>query len=136
MADTNIYGKYKFERTVWANIKLAKLCPGQNIQKFEDVMSTDDTEKQFNTMMDLIIIMNQAYERKAKRLNPEHEENLISREELLDMDEDTLSTLALIAMGKFKEDGEITVPAEPKKEGAEESELPSMTAGSSSSAIS
>ena len=136
MADTNIYGKYKFERTVWANIQLAKLCPGQNIQKFEDLMSTDDTEKQFNTMMDLIIIMNQAYEKKAKRLNPEHEENLISREELLDMDEDTLSTLALIAMGQFKEDGKITVPAEPKKDGAEESELPSMTAGSSSSAIS
>lgn len=137
MADNStIWGKYKFERTVWANIQLSKLCPGHNIQKFDDLMNTEDTGEQFEAMINIIIIMNKAYERKAKRLDPEHEENYISREELLDMDEDTLSTLCLIALGQFKEDGKVTVEAEPKKEEAEETELPSMTAGSSSSAIS
>lgn len=121
MADFNI-SDYGFERTVWANIQLSKMCPGNNIQKFTEVINSDDTEKQLNAMIDIAIILNQAYERKAKRLDPEHEEKLLSRELLLDMDEDTLSTVCLTALGQFKEDGKVTVDAEPKKEKAEETE--------------
>lgn len=129
------FGGYHFERTVWANIQLAKMCPGNDINKFDEVLNEPDTAKQFNYFMDIVSIMNQAHERKAKRLNPEHEEKLISREELLDMDEDTLTNLVLTALGQFKEDGKVTVVAEPKKEEVEETEFTSMKAGSSSLAI-
>ena len=129
------FGEYKFERTVWANIQLAKMCPGENIEKFDELLSEPNTTKQFNYFMDIIEIMNQAHERKAKRLNPDYEEKLITREELLDLDEDTLTNMVLIALGKFKEDGEVTVVAEPKKDEAEEIQSESMPAGSFSSAM-
>lgn len=133
MADYEMMG-YHFERTVWANIQLAKMCPGQNIDKFDELLNEPDTVKQFDYFMDIIEIMNKAFERKAKRLDPEHEEKIITREELLDLDEDTLTNMVLTALGSFKEDGEVSVIAEPKKEEAEETEFQSMKAGSSFSA--
>lgn len=134
MSNTTNWKDYKFERTVWADIQLAKICPGNNIAKIDELLTCDDTEKQFNSMMDIVIIMNEAFIRKAKRINPEIEYKAISREELLDLDEDSFTSLTLIAMGKFDEDGEVTVLAEPKKEEAEETESTSMSPGSSTSA--
>ena len=135
MENNSIFTKYQFERTVWANMQLAKLCPGKNLQKFDDVMNIEDTEKQLNTMIDIIQIMNKAHERKAKFYDPNHEENLVTTEELLNLGEEELGNLTLMALGQFKEDGKVTVEAEPKKDEAEETELSSMTAGSFSSAI-
>ena len=57
---------------------------GNNIAKIDELLTCDDTEKQFNSMMDIVIIMNEAFIRKAKRINPEIEYKAISREELLD----------------------------------------------------
>lgn len=131
MAEKGYWNSYGFERTVWANMQLAKLCPGNNIQKLDELLTNPDTEKQFNSMMDIIEIMNKAYIRKYSKLEPDAEYKTISREELLDLDEDELGNLTLIAMGKYKEDGEVTVYAEPKKEEAKVNKSSSTTAGSS-----
>lgn len=136
MAEKGYWNSYGFERTVWANMQLAKLCPGNNIQKLDELLTNPDTEKQFNSMMDIIEIMNKAYIRKYSKLEPNAEYKTISREELLDLDEEELGNLTLIAMGKYKEDGEVTVYAEPKKEEAKENKSSSMTAGSSTLATS
>lgn len=135
MSEATIWNDYKFERTVWADIQLAKLCPGNDIKKIDQLLTCEDTERQFNSMMDIITIMNEAYTRKAKKIDPEEDFKLISREELLDLDEDTFTKLTLIAMGKFEKDGEVSVIAEPKKDEAEETESISMNPGSSTSAI-
>lgn len=131
MAEKGYWNSYGFERTVWANMQLAKLCPGNNIQKLDELLTNPDTEKQFNSMMDIIEIMNKAYIRKYSKLEPDAEYKTISREELLDLDEDELGNLTLIAMGKYKEDGEVTVYANPKKEEAKVNKSSSTTAGSS-----
>lgn len=135
MSESTIWNDYKFERTVWADIQLAKLCPGNDIKKIDQLLTCEDTERQFNSMMDIITIMNEAYIRKAEKINPEEDFKLISREELLDLDEDTFTNLTLTAMGKFEKDGEVSVIAEPKKDEAEETESISMNPGSSTSAI-
>ena len=135
MSESTIWNDYKFERTVWADIQLAKLCPGNDIKKIDQLLTCEDTERQFNSMMDIITIMNEAYIRKAKKINPEEDFKLISREELLDLDEDTFTNLTLTAMGKFEKDGEVSVIAEPKKDEAEETESISTNPGSSTSAI-
>lgn len=136
MAEKGYWNSYGFERTVWANMQLAKLCPGNNIQKLDELLTNPDTEKQFNSMMDIIEIMNKAYIRKYSKLEPDAEYKTISREELLDLDEEELGSLTLIAMGKYKEDGEVTVYAEPKKEEAKVNKSSSTTAGSSTLATS
>lgn len=137
MAEKAYWNNYGFERTVWANMQLAKLCPGNNIQKLDELLGNPDTEKQFNSMMDIIEIMNKAFIRKYSKLEPDAEYNAIKREDLLDLDEDELGYLTVLAMGKYKQDGEVTVEAEPiKKEEAKESESSSTTAGSSTLATS
>ena len=109
----------KFERTVWAERQLAKLCPNNNIKLFEQALNTEDTTKQFDLMEDMIIIMHQAYERKMKFLGENYEPIELDREMLEYLNEEELSALAVRAFHDFKIDGEVTVEAEPKKEEAE-----------------
>jgi hypothetical protein len=128
-------GEYQFERTVWANMQLSKLCPGGNISNFTKLLEDEDTSKQLNSMIDIALILNEAAERKASFLDPNHEKHLLPRDLLLCLDEETLSNITLTALGVYQKDGEITVDAEPKKEEVEEIESESTTAGSSTSAI-
>ena len=131
---TTNWSDFCFERTVYANIKLSNLCPGKDITKLGEVLEDSDTEKQFNSMMDIVLICNEAYIRKYSRHEPEKEFKAITREELLDMDEDTFMKVVMTALGKVDEDGEVTVLAEPKKDEAEETKSSSMNPGSSTSA--
>lgn len=105
----------EFERTVWAEKRLANLCPGKDIKKLQEALSDDDTEKQFNLMEDMIIIMHDAFDRKAKFLNPEHIPTPLTKEELDLYTEQELTDLVSLAFASFDADGEVTVEAEPKK---------------------
>ena len=109
----------KFERTCWANMELAKICPNRNIKQLGDILSGEDTFKQLNKMMDVILIMNKAYCRKYNRLEPEEEHYEISREELEDLSDQELIKLVNTAFGDFKEDGETSIEIEEKKDLAE-----------------
>ena len=129
MSESTSWKDFKFERTVFADIKLAKICPGNNIKRIGEILTDDDTEKQFNSMMEIILIMNQAFIEKAKILEPGVEYKQITKADLLHLDEETFSKVTLIAMGKFESDGEVSVLAEPKKEEAEETELSSINPG-------
>jgi len=133
------FDELKFARTVWAERQLCKLCPGNNIQKFEELLSTEDTDNQLHTLERVIVIMHEAYDRKEKFLNPEHECTELTEEMLENLTEDELSKLALKAFSDFKIDGEVSVETEPiKKDEAEElpaNESISMIPGSSTSAI-
>lgn len=116
----------KFERTVWAERQLAKLCPNNNIQKFQEVLATEDTTKQFDALEDMILILHQAYERKMKFLGKKFEPIELTREILECFTEEDLANLATRAFADFKIDGEVTVDIEPtKKEKAEAQEAES-----------
>lgn len=105
----------KFERTVWADRQLAKLCPGNNIQLLGEIVSGDDFDKQLDVIIKLIMILNEGYERKAHFLDKSHEINVISEEELESMSEAELMELCNLAFAQFGIDGEVTVEAEPEK---------------------
>lgn len=123
MIDIN---EIKFERTVWAERQLAKLCPNNNIQKFQEVLATEDTTKQFDALEDMILILHQAYERKMKFLGKKFEPIELTREILECFNEEDLANLATRAFSDFKIDGEVTVDIEPtKKEKAEAQEAES-----------
>lgn len=116
----------RFERTVWAERQLAKLCPNNNIQKFQEVLATEDTTKQFDALEDMILILHQAYERKMKFLGKKFEPIELTREVLECFNEEDLANLATRAFADFKIDGEVTVDIEPtKKEKAEAKEAES-----------
>lgn len=124
MIDIN---EIRFERTVWAERQLAKLCPNNNIQKFQEVLATEDTTKQFDALEDMILILHQAYERKMKFLGKKFEPIELTRDILECFNEEDLANLATRAFADFKIDGEVTVDIEPtKKEKAEAKEAESI----------
>ena len=104
-----------FERTVWADRQLAKLCPGNNIQLLGDLIDKDDFDNQMDIIIKLIRILNEGYERKAHFLDKSHEIDVISEEELECMTEEEIIALSNRAFEKFGLDGETTVEAEPEK---------------------
>ena len=110
----------KFERTVWAERQLAKLCPNNNIQNYQNVLATEDTTKQFDVLEEMILIMHEAYERKMKFLKEEYEPIELTRELLECFTEEDLANLATRAFADFKLDGKVTVEAEPIKKGKAE----------------
>ena len=90
MIDIN---EIRFERTVWAERQLAKLCPNNNIQKFQEVLATEDTTKQFDALEDMILILHQAYERKMKFLGKKFEPIELTRDILECFNEEDLAIM-------------------------------------------
>ena len=86
-----------FERTVWADRQLAKLWPGNNIQRLGEVMDIEDFDAQMGGIINIIRIMNEAYERKAHFLDKSHEMDVITVEELENLTEDELMELCNLA---------------------------------------
>lgn len=105
----------KFARTIWADRQLAKLCPGNNIQRMGEVISSDDFDKQMGTLIGIIRIMNEGYERRAHFEDPTHEINVVSEEYLENLTEDDIMKLVNEAFEQFGIDGQTTVEAEPTK---------------------
>lgn len=104
-----------FERTIWADRQLCKLAPGNNIQRLGEVLGSDDFNVQIGAMISMIRIMNEAYERKAHFLDPSHEMNVVTEEELENLTEEELVELSNKAFADLIEDGKTTVEAEPEK---------------------
>ena len=62
-----------FARNVWAEKRLCKLCPGNNIQRFMECLQIEDTSKQFDVIQEIISIMHEAYELQMKYSNSDYE---------------------------------------------------------------
>ena len=105
----------KFERTIWADRQLCKLAPGNNIQRLGEVLGSDDFDVQVGAMMNMIRILNEAYERKAHYTDTAHEMNVVTIEELENLTEEELVELSNKAFSDLIEDGKTTVEAEPGK---------------------
>lgn len=105
-----------FARNVWAEKRLCKLCPGNNIQRFMECLQIEDTSKQFDVIQDIISIMHEAYELQMKYSNSDYEPFEVTNEMLeFLLDEEELMELINRALAVFGIEGEVTVEAEPKK---------------------
>lgn len=109
-----------FARTMWANIQLAKLCPGNDIGRLEEIMNTNDFVKQMDTAINIILILKESYDRRAKFEDKTYEAEPLTRTELEMLNEEELMELLNKAFETFGVDGETTVETEPvkKKNGA------------------
>lgn len=109
----------KFERTVWAERQLAKLCPNNDISQIEILLTTDNFDKQIGLIIKMIVIMNEAYERKAHFLDNTHEMNVVTEEELEYLTERELLELSNKAFADFAEGAKTEIETTPKKDEAE-----------------
>lgn len=105
-----------FARNVWAERRLCKLSPGNNIARFTECLQIEDTDKQFQVMLDIIEIMHEAYELQQKYSNAEYQPFEVKKEDIeIILTEDEMMQLIQNALAVFGIDGKVTVEAEPKK---------------------
>ena len=109
----------KFARTVRADIELAKLCPDNNIKKLRSLVTGEDTIKNIENIMKIIVVLNTAYEEKRHHEDSSYEMNPITIEELEWYTEDDILQLYNQAFIDYDADGKTTIETTPKKEEAE-----------------
>ena len=115
-----------FERTVWAERKLAKLCPNNDIKRIGELLTSDDFDQQMEAIENMVCIMSEAYERKRHFLDNSYQMNVVTREELECMTElelMELSNKALVCMSP-----EISIMQNSISESAIKMSRPSATA--------
>lgn len=115
MIDYNNLDQIKLMNTVGANMKLADLCPGKNLKRLSEIVDGQDSKKSFETMMDIIVICNEAAEEFEKIKNQDYEMQVVTKEELMYLTEEQLGDLCLRAFGKIKEDAKTSIEIEPIK---------------------
>ena len=119
------YDQIKFARTTWANIQLSKLCPNNDITRLAEITDGNDFAKQMDAMLNIILILKEAYDKKEKFNHPEFEPCPLSREALECMDENEIVVLLNKAMETFGVDGAVSVETTPTKQKGKNAESPS-----------
>lgn len=110
----------KFERNIWADQELSKLCPGNDINKLNAMFSDKDFVKQTDISIQAIIILNKAWEEHEHYKDPSHKVDPVRKEDLIFLSEEELGELFDRAMNDCKKDSETTIQTEPiKKSDAE-----------------
>lgn len=104
-----------FRRSVYAEHKIAKISPDHDPNKLSKTLQAGDLVMGLETMMAVVCAMSEAYEKHAKRENPEYIPNPVTEEELLDETSDTLADLFMEAAAVFTGDGKPTVELEEPK---------------------
>lgn len=105
----------RFRRSVYADHKIAKISPDHDPNKLGKLLKSGDLVAGLETMIAFVCAMSEAYEKHAKRENPEYIPNPVTEEELLDETSDFLSDLFMQAAAVFTGDGKPTVEAEAPK---------------------
>lgn len=104
-----------FERTVWAERKLAKLCPNNDIKRIGELLTSDDFDQQMEAIENMVCIMSEAYERKRHFLDNSYQMDPVTKEYLENLTETELMELGNRAFADFFEDGKTEIETEPKK---------------------
>lgn len=104
-----------FRRTVYANSKIAEMCPAHDINRINEIFKAKDAKVQLDFAVDFVLAMNEGYE-KAKKFNePDYEPRPLTREELELCDVVQLNSLFEIAADVFRGDAKVTVETAPAK---------------------
>lgn len=104
-----------FRRSVLATTKIAEACPGRDLSKLGDMLGSDIVTS-LETAVAFVTALSEAYELHRKREDPTYVPNPVTKEELLDGDEETLMALVMEAVKVYQADGQVTVEAEAPKE--------------------
>ena len=103
----------KFLRTVLATCEIADLCPDGKISKIGAIFSGTDMKVTRNEA-EMIHALNKGYEMNARFEDPEHEVNIISVDELLNLTNKQFEELFAEAVAAFQSEVP-TVEVEEKK---------------------
>lgn len=102
----------KFMFTVNTAIEISQMCPDNNLERLEEILSGDDFTKTLPNIARFIVAMNHGYEMAAHFTDPEHEIDVITMDELLNCDFNVIMEVLDNAMSVYKNDSKREVKTE------------------------
>lgn len=100
--------------TVGASIKLARLCPDNDLKKIETLLSGNLPDVMENVMQ-MAVIMSEAYEVKQAHSSADYDPNPVTMEELETLDMDELGELMQEVLNAMARDRAQQINAKPAK---------------------
>lgn len=108
----NVY----FKRTVLSDIQIAKLCPGNDLGRIQEIMQSKDVTKQIDFLIKLMLILNEQYMKYCNVWDKEAERGVdLSEAILTTLTIEQISELSEVAFADFIGDGDAEVEAVAKK---------------------
>lgn len=102
----------KFMFTVNTAIEVSQMCPDNNLERLEEVISGDDFTKSLPNIARFIVAMNHGYEMAAHFADPNHEIDVITMDEVLNCDFDIVMEVLDTAMSVYRSDSKREVKTE------------------------
>lgn len=110
-----IYGReVGFAATVGASIKLARLCPGNDLTKIDSLLK-GDMAYTLENVIKMAIIMNEAYEIKKAHREPGYTPKPVTEEELMTLDMEQIGTLSAEVLEAMDRDRAQQINTKPAK---------------------
>lgn len=111
----NVFGReVRFLRTVEANFKLDEISPDGDMNKLGSMLDNASVSKVLETEAKMIVILNEAYEKRQKFIDPSYESKPITMEEIMMLNDEEFSKLSSECLAAMA--GKQTVELEePKK---------------------
>lgn len=112
-----IFGRQiNFSYNVLSQKELAKICPGRNIKRLNELLISDDTVEMYESAQKIIIALNAGYEKAAHYNNPEYVPNPVTIDMLDCLDETTFIELLNDSLKSMKQKQEIETEPDPNVE--------------------
>lgn len=98
--------------TVGASVKLAKLCPGKDLNRIGELLQGSQADT-LESLMGIACVLSEAYEVRKAHQEPGHKANPLTMEELESLDMDEISELFDLVTETLVGDRETQVNAKP-----------------------
>lgn len=111
-----IYGKeYGFRLDVKAQADISKLCPGGDIQRFNDIFKGGMKAETFETVARVCVIMSESFERRRCFEDLNHKFEPLTLDIVMSLDNDEFDQIQREALASYGRDTTPTVETEPEK---------------------
>lgn len=90
-----VFGReVRFLRTVEANFKLDEISPGGDMNNLGKMLDDASVSKVLETEAKMIVILNEAFEKRQKFIDPGHESKPITMEEIMMLNDEEFAQLS------------------------------------------
>ena len=112
-----VFGReVRFLRTVEANFKIDEISPDNDMNNLAELLDSSNVSTSLNVQAQMICILNEAYEKRQKFIDPNYESHPITMEEIMMLDNEEFTQLSDECLKAMAGKSTVELEASKKKE--------------------
>ena len=104
-----------FRRDWGANIKIAKMCPGHNLSRMQELFAEDDFVVMAGVNTQLLVILSESGERHKAYEDPSYTPRPLTEDEIMMLSDEEVTELLNEAMAAMQTDSKTEIETKPVK---------------------